>query len=112
MLPDNQIQDPLDELLLSPKQIAQLAQKPLATIYRWLQDSEPANAIRKGSRLSYRVRDVRVWLEVQTNEKKRSRGVSSPTYYVGKRVMALKEQDNAKYLLILDLLDIEIEPGS
>jgi hypothetical protein len=109
MLPDNQIQDPLDELLLSPKQIAQLAKKPLSTIYKWLQDSEPANAIRKGSRLSYRARDVKVWLETH---KESSRGVSSTTYYVGKRVMALREQDNAKYLLILDLLDIKAEPGS
>jgi predicted DNA-binding transcriptional regulator AlpA len=112
MLPDNQTQDPLDELLLSPKQIAQLAQKPLATIYRWLQDSEPANPIRKGSRVSYSVRNVKVWLKVQTKEKKQNKGVSSTTYFVGKRVMALREQDNAKYYLILDLLDIEIEPGS
>jgi predicted DNA-binding transcriptional regulator AlpA len=107
MLDTNETNNPLDEALLTPKQIAQLAKMPLATIYQWLQDSEPANRVRKGSRFAYRAKDVKVWLETTKKLKRANTGVYSTTYIVGKRVMALKEQDNAKYLLILDLLDLD-----
>ena len=97
-----------DNELLTPKQIALLANKSLPTIYNWLDVSKPENPVIKGSRVSYRASDVKVWLDIKF-AKKRHREANKHAYRttrrIAKAVYRLRETDNPRYLSILALLN-------
>jgi hypothetical protein len=105
----NEIDYP-DEQLLAPKQIALLANKTLPTIYNWLDENAPENPVITGSRVAYRAKDVKVWLEPKL-EKKRLRSAIRTTRRMAKDIISLRETDSQRYLAILALLENKDEPA-
>jgi hypothetical protein len=107
-----------DDYLLTPKQIAQISDKPIQTIYRWLKETPlqgrmPYN--RSHFRKAYQWGEVKVWLQEKQDPTKRKRkGRDSHAYYLGKRISELRQTDFTKYLQVLSLLadKTDEEPGS
>jgi len=94
-----------DEQLLTPKQIAIMADKTLPTIYSWLKISTPSDPVKIGSRYAYKTKDVRVWLGKKTNpETKRTIHKVRTARRMAEAIIKLRDTDNERYLAILTLL--------
>lgn len=54
--------------LLSPEQLSELFELPLATIYRWNYAKTGPQVLRIGRHVRYREKDVEAWLDKQALE--------------------------------------------
>ncbi len=52
----------MDERLLSPRDLAELCQVPIATVYRWNYTGTGPTVLRLGKHVRYREGDVERWL--------------------------------------------------
>ncbi len=59
--------------MLSPKEVGEWLDVPLATVYRWNSDDSGPRRVRVGRHVRYRESDVESWLEAQF-----ARGVAAP----------------------------------
>lgn len=57
----------LGDAFLSPRQLADYLDVPLATVYRWRYESTGPKGIKVGKHVRYRQRDVEAWLETRTD---------------------------------------------
>ena len=101
-----------DSDLLSPKQMAVMANISKPTIYLWLEKSHPENPVVQGTRVRYRAKDVKVWIDQKT-EKKRLREAlkdkALTTRRISKQIANLYETDSQRYLAIIALLESQDE---
>jgi predicted DNA-binding transcriptional regulator AlpA len=101
-----------DSDLLSPKQMAVMANISKPTIYLWLEKSHPENPVVQGTRVRYRAKDVKVWIDQKT-EKKRLREAlkdkALTTRRISKQIANLYETDSQRYLAIIALLESKDE---
>jgi predicted DNA-binding transcriptional regulator AlpA len=98
-----------DTDLLSPKQIAIMAEMSQPTIYLWLEKSHPENpVVINGTRVLYRAVDVKVWLDKKL-EKKRARALlqenARTIRRISRQIINLRETDSQRYLAVIALLD-------
>ena len=57
----------LDDVLLSPQQLADYLGVPLATVYRWRCEGTGPRGIKVGKHVRYRQRDVEAWLDTRSD---------------------------------------------
>ena len=57
----------LDDVLLSPQQLADYLGVPLATVYRWRCAGTGPRGIKVGKHVRYRQRDVEAWLDTRSD---------------------------------------------
>ena len=57
----------LDDVLLSPQQLAEYLGVPLATVYRWRCEGTGPRGIKVGKHVRYRQRDVEAWLDTRSD---------------------------------------------
>jgi excisionase family DNA binding protein len=56
------------ETLMTPQQLAEYLEVPLATVYRWRYHDDGPVGFRVGRHVRYRRADVEAWLEARLNE--------------------------------------------
>lgn len=57
------------EQLMSPTNVAEYVQVPVATVYRWRTHGEGPHGFRVGKHVRYRREDVDAWLDEQRNKR-------------------------------------------
>jgi predicted DNA-binding transcriptional regulator AlpA len=101
-----------DNDLLSPKQMAVMANISKPTIYLWLDKSHPENPVIQGTRVRYRAVDVKVWLDQKTEKKRLQEALREKvrtTRRIARQIANLYETDSQRYLAIIALLDSKDE---
>jgi predicted DNA-binding transcriptional regulator AlpA len=104
-----------DNDLLSPKQMAVMANISKPTIYLWLDKSHPENPVIQGTRVRYRAVDVKVWLDQKTEKKRLQEALREKvrtTRRIARQIANLYETDSQRYLAIIALLDGTNEPAN